>query len=113
MAAANKANTGSPQKLQEMMNEFVKSEATRAGKSVEDEKVSKKAYPTVGGNAPKPSPVRGPPVRRANVKGEDSECNVLDLKEDHRCKDDADCGVDAKSCSPRECSQHKYCFTAP
>ena len=80
---------------------------------MEDEKVSKKAYPTVGGNAPKPSPVRGPPVRRANVKGEDSECHVLDLKEDHRCKDDADCGVDAKSCSPRECSQHKYCFTAP
>ena len=113
MAAANKANSGSPQKLQEMMNEFVKSEATRAGKSVEDEKVSEKAYPTVGGNAPKPSPVRGPPVRRANVKGEDSECHVLDLKEDHRCKDDADCGVDAKSCSPRECSQHKYCFTAP
>ena len=29
------------------------------------------------------------------------------------CVDDGDCGVDAQTCSPRKCSEHKFCFTAP
>ena len=115
MAAAmeDKANKGTPDRLQEMMANFLQSEATRVDEVVEGKKVKKKVYPTAGGSAPKSSPVRGPPVRRANVKGEDSDCHVLDLKESHRCVDDGDCGVDAQTCSPRKCSEHKFCFTAP
>ena len=116
MAAAmeDKANKGTPDRLQEMMATFLQSEASsRVDEAVEGKKVKKRVYPTAGGSAPKSSPTRGPPVRRANVKGKDSDCHVLDLKESHRCVDDGDCGVDAQTCSPRKCSEHKFCFTAP
>ena len=115
MAAAmeDKANKGTPDRLQEMMATFLQSEASwRVDEAVEGKKVKKRCTRRQVGVL-KSSPTRGPPVRRANVKGEDSDCHVLDLKESHRCVDDGDCGVDAQTCSPRKCSEHKFCFTAP
>ncbi|KAL3697129.1 hypothetical protein R1sor_011205 [Riccia sorocarpa] len=43
----------------------------------------------------------------------ESACHVLDNQAGHRCKLDADCGVDAVSCRRRSCSASGYCGTWP
>jgi len=49
--------------------------------------------------------------RRAVTRGSDSACHVLDYSAGHTCVVDGDCGVDAVTCAPRRCSDHRFCFT--
>ena len=48
--------------------------------------------------------------RWAQTKGAESDCHVLDYNDGHTCVSDGDCGVDAGSCVPRKCSDHRFCF---
>lgn len=49
--------------------------------------------------------------QRAKVKGEESDCHVLDYNDSHTCVHDGDCGVDAATCKKRTCSEHRFCAT--
>ncbi|XAR50136.1 hypothetical protein NMG60_11004382 [Bertholletia excelsa] len=39
----------------------------------------------------------------------ESACHIPDVREDHRCFTDEDCGVDANTCRRRSCSMAGYC----
>lgn len=39
----------------------------------------------------------------------ESACHIPDVRSDHRCLTDEDCGVDATACRRRSCSMAGYC----
>lgn len=39
----------------------------------------------------------------------ESACHISDVRSDHRCLTDNDCGVDATTCRRRSCSMAGYC----
>lgn len=54
------------------------------------------------------------PATTLNCEGEgdqrlESACHVPDVRIDHRCSSDEDCGVDSTTCRPRSCSVPGYC----
>ena len=73
----------------------------------------------VAPSPPSPTPPETPaaPTKAAPAKtkgrGQPAapECWVEDLRHDHKCKSDSDCGVDSVTCKSRACSRYGYCTT--
>lgn len=51
----------------------------------------------------------GPSSEGTSIHQVESVCHIPDVRADHRCVTDDDCGVEADSCRRRTCSMAGYC----